>query len=258
MTLPSILVIGTTVIFLLWERLFPGRELPPSKGWYLRVVLVNGAQLLITLSTARVWIKLFDVSLFHFSTWNMPLAEGFVGWVIGTFFFYWWHVIRHKKGWWLVFHQIHHSPSRIEALTSFYKHPVEIISDSLLSALVLYPLLGCSMMGAFWYNFFAATGEYFYHANLRTPRWLRYFIQTPELHSIHHQYNVHKYNFADLPLWDRMFGTYKDTTEFAKRCGFPRGAEERLVEMLTFKDVYRKKAVQLSAPTDDLAPLDRR
>jgi hypothetical protein len=55
-----------------------------------------------------------------------------------------------------------------------------------------------------------------------------------------------------------MFGTYKDTTEFAKRCGFPRGAEERLVEMLTFKDVYRKKAVQLSAPTDDLAPLDRR
>jgi hypothetical protein len=29
-------------------------------------------------------------------------------------------------------------------------------------------------MGAFWYNFFAATGEYFYHANIRTPKWLRY------------------------------------------------------------------------------------
>jgi sterol desaturase/sphingolipid hydroxylase (fatty acid hydroxylase superfamily) len=112
------------------------------------------------------------------------------------------------------------------------------LNDAILSALVLYPLLGCSMMGAFWYNFFGATGEYFYHANVRTPKWLRFFIQTPELHSIHHQYDVHQYNFADIPLWDRLFGTYKDTTEFADRCGFPKGAEKKLGEMLVFKDVY--------------------
>jgi hypothetical protein len=115
---------------------------------------------------------------------------------------------------------------------------IRILSDAILSALVLYPLLGCSLMGAFWYNFFAATGEYFYHANLRTPRWLRFLIQTPELHSIHHQYNVHRYNFSDIPLWDRLFGTYKDTVEFCDRCGFPKGAEERLGAMLAFKDVY--------------------
>jgi sterol desaturase/sphingolipid hydroxylase (fatty acid hydroxylase superfamily) len=65
-------------------------------------------------------------------------------------------------------------------------------------------------MGAFWYYFFAGTGEYFYHANVRTPHWLRYLIQTPELHSIHHQFDVHKYNFSDIPLSDRMLGTYKE------------------------------------------------
>ena len=250
LTLPSILVIAATVAFLVLERLFQGRPLPRVKGWYLRVLLVNGAQLLITLATARLWIELFgELSLLHLAQWNLPLAEGFVGWFVGTFFFYWWHVIRHRKGWWLAFHQIHHSPSRIETLTSFYKHPIEILSDALLSAVVLYPLLGCSMMGAFWYNFFAATGEYFYHANVRTPKWLRYFIQTPELHSIHHQYNVHKDNFADLPLWDRMFGTYKDTTVFADRCGFPTGAEEKLIEMLAFKDVYVEDAQQ-QVPAD--------
>jgi sterol desaturase/sphingolipid hydroxylase (fatty acid hydroxylase superfamily) len=255
MTLPSILVIVTTVLFLILERLFPGRELPKSTGWYVRVLLVNGAQLLITLATARLWIELFgELSLFKLGAWEIPLAEGFVGWFVGTFFFYWWHVIRHKKGWWLVFHQIHHSPSRIETLTSFYKHPVEILSDAVLSALVLYPLLGCSMMGAFWYNFFAATGEYFYHANVRTPKWLRYFIQTPELHSIHHQYDVHKYNFADIPLWDRLFGTYKDTTEFVERCGFPKGAEEKLMEMLAFKDVYHQEDAQPGAPGDGPRP----
>ena len=239
MTLPSIMVIVATVLFLILERVFPGRELPNSKGWYGRALLINLAQLLIILATARLWIHIFGgVSLFKFSSWDMPLAEGFVGGFIGTFFFYWWHRLRHAKRFWLVFHQVHHSPSRIEILTSFYKHPVEILSDAILSALVLYPFLGCSLMGAFWYNFFGATGEYFYHANVRTPKWLRFFIQTPELHSIHHQYDVHKYNFGDIPMWDRLFGTYKDATEFAGRCGFPKGAEEKLGDMLVFKDVY--------------------
>jgi sterol desaturase/sphingolipid hydroxylase (fatty acid hydroxylase superfamily) len=252
LTLPSILVVISTLTFLVLERAFPGRVLPRVRGWYWRVLLVNGAQLLITLATARLWIEIFGTtSLFSLSEWNLPVAEGFVGWFVGTFFFYWWHVIRHKKGWWLVFHQIHHSPSRIETVTSFYKHPVEILSDAVLSALVLYPLLGCSMLGAFWYNFFAATGEYFYHANIKTPHWLRYFIQTPELHSIHHQFDVHNYNYADIPLWDRLFGTYRDTTTFVERCGFPVGAEQKLEEMLAFKDVYIED-VQLAAAPDAL------
>lgn len=242
-TLPTVLVIASTLVFLILERVSPGRELPLSKGWYTRAILVNLAQLLITLATARLWIEIFgDVSLLKFSSWDMPLLEGFVGWFVGTFFFYWWHRLRHVKGWWLVFHQIHHSPSRIELVTSFYKHPIEILSDAILSAVILYPLLGCSLMGAFWYNFFAGTGEYFYHANVRTPHWLRFFIQTPELHSVHHQFDVHKYNFSDIPLWDRIFGTYKDTTEFVERCGFPKGAEEKLIPMLAFKDVYFEDA----------------
>ena len=250
MTLPSVLLVAVTVFFLVLERLVPGRELPASKGWYARALLVNGTQLLITLATAHVWIQLFgDVSIFRLREWDMPLAEGLVGWLVGSFFFYWWHRIRHADGFWLVFHQLHHSPSRIEALTSFYKHPVEILSDSLLAALVLYPLLGCSMMGAFWFNFFAATGEYLYHSNIRTPRWLRHFIQTPELHSIHHAYDVHRYNYSDLPLWDRLFGTYKDTTEFAERCGFPARAERKLVEMLAFKDVHREDLTVTGQPS---------
>jgi len=242
-TLPTAMVIAATILFLALERIFPGRQLPRAKGWYVRAILVNLAQLLITLATARVWIEVFgDSSVLKLSEWHSPLAEGFAGWFVGTFFFYWWHRLRHAKGWWLVFHQIHHSPSRIEIVTSFYKHPIEIFSDAVLSALVLYPLLGCSLMGAFWYNFFAGVGEYFYHANLRTPGWLRYWIQTPELHSIHHEFDVHTYNFGDIPLWDRMFGTYKDATRFAERCGFPAGAEQKLIPMLAFKDVYYEDA----------------
>lgn len=240
-TLPTLMTAISTVAFFALERLKPGRELPKSKSWYPRALAINLIQIGITLGLGRMWYDIYGSdSLFHFSIWNNPVLEGFVGWFIGTFVFYWWHRLRHEKGFWLVLHQIHHSPSRIEILTSFYKHPIEIVVGAFLSAAILFPLLGCSLMGAFWYNFFAATGEFFYHGNYKSPKWLRYFIQTPELHSIHHQLDVHKYNFSDIPIWDRIFGTYKDTTEFVPRCGFPDRNEERLSEMLIFKDVYEE------------------
>jgi sterol desaturase/sphingolipid hydroxylase (fatty acid hydroxylase superfamily) len=248
-SLPTALLAVSTIIFFVLERVRPGRTLPQSKGWYSRAVLISLVQLLITLATARAWIQIFgEVSVFKLAHWNAPFLEGSVGWFVGTFFFYWWHRLRHARGWWLAFHQIHHSPSRIEVLTSFYKHPIEILCDAALSAVILYPLLGSSLLGAFWYNFFAGTGEYFYHANVRTPSWLRYLIQTPELHSIHHQFDVHRHNYGDIPLWDRMFGTYRDARVFVKRCGFPVGAENRLIPMLAFKDVYSESTQSQVVP----------
>ena len=46
------------------------------------------------------------------------------------------------------------------------------------------------------------------------------------------------FNYGDIPIWDRLFGTYRDTTVFAPRCGFPESAEQRLGAMLRFVDVY--------------------
>lgn len=242
LALPTLFTAIVTVVFLVLERVLPGRELPNSKGWYIRVLAINMCQLGITLATNKIWINVFGgFSLFHLANIHLPVVEGFIGWFAGTFFFYWWHRLRHLKGWWRIFHQLHHSPQRIEALTSFYKHPLEILADSALSASVLYMFLGASLEGAFWFNFFAATGEYFYHSNLKSPKWLKYIIQTPELHSIHHQLDVHNFNYADLPLWDRLFGTYKDTDEFAPQCGFPNNNERKIWKILAFKDVYHDK-----------------
>jgi len=241
MTLATILTIISTGLFLVWERVWPGRVLPHSRGWYLRSLALNFVQLAITLITGKVWIEVFGgVSLFDLAKIDSTVLQGFIGWFVGTFVFYWWHRLRHVGHWWTIFHQIHHSASRIEILTSFYKHPLEIFVGSFVTAFVLFPILGCSLVGTFWYNFFVATGEYFYHANVKTPRWLRYFIQTPELHSVHHQLDHHTHNFGDIPLWDRLFGTYKDTTVFADQCGFPRNNERKIWKMLAFKDVYNE------------------
>jgi len=47
---------------------------------------------------------------------------------------------------------------------------------------------------------------------------------------------------ADLPLWDRLFGPYKDEDEFVPACRFPRDNERKLGEMLVFLDVYDDRA----------------
>ncbi|MBK9657441.1 MAG: sterol desaturase family protein [Rhodanobacteraceae bacterium] len=41
---------------------------------------------------------------------------------------------------WRYLHRVHHSPARIEVLTSFYKHPLEILLNGVLMSSILYVL----------------------------------------------------------------------------------------------------------------------
>jgi hypothetical protein len=129
-----------------------------------------------------------------------------------------------------------------------WESPIEIAADSLLTGFLIYCVFGGTAEAGAWTSFFGATGEYFYHANIRTPKWLGYFIQRPEHHSIHHQLDVHRYNFGDLTLWDRLFGTFKEAEAFAPACGFPGRHEERLAEMMVFKDVYASEGPSCERP----------
>jgi sterol desaturase/sphingolipid hydroxylase (fatty acid hydroxylase superfamily) len=226
---PAALIIVFTLIFFALERIRPGRSLPSAPGWYGRAALMNLMQLALIGIGGLTWNRYFrGQALLELGNWANPVAEGAFYWFVGTFVFYWWHRIRHANGFWLVFHQVHHSPSRIEVLTSFYKHPIEIAADSIITGFFIYCVFGGTAEAGAWTSFFGAAGEYFYHANIRTPRWIGWFIQRPEHHSIHHQLDVHKYNFGDIIWWDRLFGTYRDMDAFAERCGFP-GRQGRTV-----------------------------
>lgn len=234
------LIFFIAALLFLAERLFPGRELPHSSGWYARAVALNLCQFGIVYLAGLTWDEWFrGHSIFNISILLSPITEGALSWFVGTFVFYWWHRARHHSNLlWVTLHQIHHSASRIEILTSFYKHPLEIASNSIIISFVLFIILGASPEAAIWFNVFAATGELFYHANIRTPHWVGYFMQRPEHHSIHHQFNVHDFNYGDITWWDRLFRTFKDTSEFANRCGFREGRERQIGRMLLFKDIY--------------------
>jgi len=234
-----IVIFGVAAAFLALERLLPGRELPHSSGWHLRAWLLNSAQLGIVVLGGYTWAKwLQGPSLFHIDGGLPAFAQGLVCWFVGTFVFYWWHRARHASDFlWRTLHQIHHSASRIETLTSFYKHPLEIALNSVLSSAIIFVLLGASVEAGAWYSLFAALGEFCYHMNVRTPRWFGWFLQRPEHHSIHHQLGVHHYNYGDITWWDRLFGTFAEAEDFAPRCGYRGARERRLAEMLVFRDV---------------------
>ena len=101
-----------TIVTLLAAVFFFVLELPNAPGWYARGLLITLVQVAITLATNKLWVGLFaGASLFKLSQLGMPMLEGFIGWFVGTFFFYWWHRLRHQSGFWVVFHQVHHSPT---------------------------------------------------------------------------------------------------------------------------------------------------
>src|SRR5437899_2071164 len=106
------------------ERMKPGWDLPQVRTWPLRVILINVVQLGVVLLAGLSWERWLSAwSLFHLSRHMGPAFGGLLGYLISTFVFYWWHRWRHEVDWlWRGFHQIHHSPARLEVITSFYKH----------------------------------------------------------------------------------------------------------------------------------------
>ena len=238
------IVLSTAIVMIVWERIAPGRAWPQVSGWWPRALALNAVQVgSVFLATytwdrwmpgARLW------SADRLGLWGGTL----LGYFAITFVYYWWHRLRHESAWfWRWFHQVHHSPSRIEIITSFYKHPFELVANGVLSSSILYFGVGLGPEAATLAVLLTGLAELFYHWNVRTPYWLGFLIQRPESHCVHHQAGLHHYNYADLPLWDMLFGTFHNSKQWPKqweeRCGFDGDRERQLRAMLAGKDVNR-------------------
>ena len=246
-----LIIFGVAAGCILAGRLWPAMELPRVNAWWGKS---HSYQLdsarhhlpcrpdLESLARSRVDLLLAR----HFGDWSSAAIIYF----FSTFAYYWWHRYRHESAFlWRVLHQIHHSARRLEIVTSFYKHPVEILINSNLSSLIVYPLFGASVRSAGYYTVLIAVGEFFYHWNIKTPWWLGFIFQRPESHCVHHQFRHHTNNFADIPSWDILFGTFKNPKTFRGRCGYEIWREDRFEDMLVFRDVH-------SPGIEKLAPLD--
>jgi sterol desaturase/sphingolipid hydroxylase (fatty acid hydroxylase superfamily) len=214
------------------ERLVPGRRWPQVRTWWVRAIALNAVQV------ASVWLAgvAWDGFMLRHRPWSADglgvVGGAAVGYLAITFVYYWWHRWRHEIDFlWRWLHQVHHSPQRIEIVTSFYKHPFEIVLNAVLSSAILYLVIGLGPEAATLAIALTGVAELIYHWNVPTPYWLGFVVQRPESHCVHHQEGVHHWNFADLPLWDWMFGTLRNPRSWNARCGFGEG-EHRLGTML--------------------------
>lgn len=115
-----------------------------------------------------------------------------------------------------------------------------MIFNSILGSILVYAILGLSLEAGAVYTACTALGEFFYHTNVRTPRWVGYFFQRPEMHRIHHQVDYHKNNYGDIVWWDMLFGTYENPPTWENKCGFSETNENKLIPMLLYQDVHKK------------------
>jgi sterol desaturase/sphingolipid hydroxylase (fatty acid hydroxylase superfamily) len=151
---------------------------------------------------------------------------------------YVWHRSMHASPpLWRWFHQMHHSAERLDIYGAFYFSPLDMLGWAMLGSLCLVLGFGISGEAALIVALVSTFLSMFQHANIRTPHWLGYFIARPESHSVHHERGVHRYNFSDLPLWDMVFGTFRNPREWQGEAGFWNGASGKIGPMLIGRDV---------------------
>lgn len=235
----TVIVIYLSLIVL--ETVFPGRKLPKINGWKLRTFISFSLYFYLASYLPLIW----DKYLTHFQLIDISNMKTTGSVIIGVFVFelliYVWHRTIHNSKWlWLGFHQMHHSVERVDAFGAYYFSPLDMIGFTMIGSLSMVLFIGLPAQSATYVLYITTFLAIFQHTNIKTPQWLGYIIQRPESHSIHHQKDVHAYNYSDLPVFDIIFGTFNNQKTFAKETGFYNGASSRIGDMLLFKDVYKK------------------
>lgn len=228
--------------FALIDSLAPARSLTPSPGWRVRGFLAFAVYIAVAFTAPLLWDGVLGAhTLFDAS--GLPVwAQIAIGFTLLQFGVYVWHRTMHSlTPLWRLFHQMHHSAERVDIWGAFWFHPLDVVGFAFVGSLALVGGIGLNATAAISVSLLAAFCAMFQHANLRTPRWLGYFITRPESHALHHGRDVHAFNYGDVPWFDILFGTFRNPERAPAQAGFYDGASLRLFEMLTFQDVSKPK-----------------
>lgn len=233
-------------VLMLWEAVAPARQLPKVSGWIPRAVGTFVTYFYLSSYLPLFWdgylaqYQLFDLS--HLGI----LGGAAVGVLVYTGLVYGWHRAMHENSMlFRSFHQMHHSAERLDSFGALYFSPLDMIGFTFIGSLSLSVVVGISPSAVtvfFFSTFFMAI---FQHLNVKTPRWVGVFIQRPESHAIHHGRGLHYYNFSDFPVFDMLFGTFRNPADFEMESGFYHGASARIIDMLLFRDVSTEPEPEL-------------
>jgi sterol desaturase/sphingolipid hydroxylase (fatty acid hydroxylase superfamily) len=234
----SLGVLALYAAMMLWEAINPGRKLAKVKGWIPRALGSFAVYFYLSSYLPLIWDGyLAEYQLFDLSGMGV-LAGAAIGVLVYEFLVYFWHRALHQSDFlFRSFHQMHHSAERMDTYGAFYFSPLDMAGFTLLGSLSLSLIVGLSAEAVTVFLFATMFLGIFQHTSIKTPQWLGYFIQRPESHTIHHGKGLHKYNYSDLPIFDIVFGTFRNPKTYEMDTGFYDGASARVVDMLLCRDV---------------------
>jgi sterol desaturase/sphingolipid hydroxylase (fatty acid hydroxylase superfamily) len=220
----TIVAAGALCALLLAEHQFPFfLEFWPNKLGRIRhdaknlsLGLTNAIVAALLTGTLLVVVEAASRDLGLLSRLSLPVvAATAISLVILDFWMYVWHRLNHALPFLWRFHRMHHSDPAVDASTGVRFHTGEIVMSGL-ARVALLPVLGFSLWQLALYDAMLLPVVLFHHSNVRFPRWLDYgltmCVVTPAMHRVHHsQWRPETdSNFASiLPLWDRMFRTFR-------------------------------------------------
>ena len=243
-----LVIMGLFVAFVAFEALRPARKLARVSWWRTQGILF----FVLTAAVSTVLPLLWGGWVSKHALLNLSglgtIAGAAVGYVLFQLAAYWWHRANHTVPFlWRWAHQMHHSAERVDIWGAMLFHPFDIAGFTAVASLVYSLVLGLSPEAVVLANLYGIFASFFQHANIRTPRWLGYVIQRPESHGIHHQRGVHAYNYADFPLWDIVFGTFRNPAVWREQGGFYDGGSKRIGAMLLGRDISTPESNPMSS-----------
>jgi sterol desaturase/sphingolipid hydroxylase (fatty acid hydroxylase superfamily) len=236
-------LIGTSVAFILLERLLPWRKdqrllragfwrdagFVALNGHFFSLAtggLMGALSVAATQALGRAGLKLPGSPI---GDW--PFAAQFVTFLVLADFLQWCiHNLLHRVPWLWTFHKVHHSITTMDWLGNWRFHWVEVL---VYKAVQWLPLAWLNASGEAVFAVAVVTTVWgdFNHANLDAGLGrLGYVLNSPRMHLWHHDLSseggVAKNFGIVFSLWDHLFGTaYWPRERCPERLGYP-GVEE--------------------------------
>lgn len=214
---------GVFLLLALGELLVPRRRLVDSK---LNRWLTNLSLVAVNTAVARFLLPILPVSLallIQAKGWGLLNLVLLPDWlklikalILLDLIIYLQHLLFHYQPLLWRLHRVHHTDLDIDVTTGNRFHPFEILI-SLLIKLAAVTIIGAPATAVVIFEIILNATAQFNHSNIKLPgksdQWLRYIVVTPDMHRVHHSVIPRETNSNfgfNIPLWDRLFGTYRD------------------------------------------------
>tara|TARA_B100000678_G_scaffold53809_2_gene43045 strand:+ start:3321 stop:4040 length:720 start_codon:yes stop_codon:yes gene_type:complete len=227
------IALGLFASFALLDLVFHARTFPTVTLWRAKGIFFALLYFTVATFAPLLWDGLLgQYQLVDGSA--LPLyLQVIAGFLVLQFCIYWWHRALHASDMlWRFFHQTHHSAERVDIWGAFYFHPLDMLGWALIGSVALVLGIGLSPDAVLIVVVLATFCSMFQHANLQTPHWLGFFVTRPESHSVHHERGVHGFNYGDVPLFDMIFGTFRNPKVWNGKAGFYEGSSRKLSQLL--------------------------